>query len=122
MDERERRLAENEALFREVNEHVSDAERAWSRGDPREPELTILCECADHGCSEQITVTRVEYEAVRQDATRFILVRGHEYPEVERIVSERGAYCVVEKTGASRAVVAHLDPRSRNDRAEPPAA
>ncbi len=120
MDERERRLAENESLFREVNEHVSEAERAWSRGEPGELRLTILCECADPGCAQQITVTRAEYEAVRQDATRFIILSGHENADIERVVARRDGYAIVEKTGDARAVVAHLDPRARPS-TEPPA-
>ena len=73
---RQERLGHNEALFREVNERLTD-------------EL----------CTERITVAAPEYARVRSDPRRFLLVAGHERADVERVVARRDGYVVVEKTG-----------------------
>lgn len=51
--ERTRRIGENEALFRRVNNAVEEI------NDAREvdlDELEIICECGDPGCVERIPV------------------------------------------------------------------
>jgi hypothetical protein len=50
---------------------------------------------------------------VRAYADRFLLVPGHEQPDIESAVSDHGAYAVVEKTArAGREVAEQTDPRS----------
>jgi hypothetical protein len=57
-------------------------------------------------------LTTQEYESVREHATRFVLLSGHDIPEVERIVHEGDGYIVVEKIGEGMKVAKELDPRS----------
>jgi hypothetical protein len=90
-----RRLAHNEELFREIN----DA-RDQSHEGPSAQNLTFVCECSDRGCDERIVLSASEYEQIRESPNRFIVVPGHEIPEIERIVEERGAFDVVEKDAA----------------------
>jgi hypothetical protein len=59
MDERERRLGLNEALFREVNERLQGLNEAFGAVTNR---IELVCECADPGCAERITLTLKEYE------------------------------------------------------------
>ena len=63
MDAREQRLAQNEALFREVNERIEAA--AHTLGPHVEYEF--LCECANADCTFPIALTLETYEAVRAD-------------------------------------------------------
>lgn len=44
---------------------------------------------------------------------RFIVLRGHELPEVERVVDGNGRYIVVEKFGDAAEVAAATAPRDR---------
>ena len=77
MDERTRRVAENEALFRQVNERVVGRERR-----PAET-FEIVCECADTQCMEHLRVTTEVYERTRSEPTDFLLKPGHAKPEYE---------------------------------------
>jgi hypothetical protein len=61
------------ALWRGVNETIAAAARL-----AHEPTATFVCECGSYSCVERIDVGVAEYERVRADATRFLLVPGHE--------------------------------------------
>ena len=54
MDERERRLAQNEALFREVNERVNDLATDHGAASVHE----YLCECANADCTFRVRLDR----------------------------------------------------------------
>jgi hypothetical protein len=112
MDDRERRMAQNEALFREVNERVRDV--ATALGDDGRYEY--FCECANKDCTFHVTLTLSEYEAIRSDSHQFFVLPGHMTPEVEVVVLETASYTVVRKTGDAGRYVEELDPRSRDDR------
>jgi len=110
MDERERRLALNEAMFREVNERVEDMTKTF---DSQTATIEIFCECGDPACTERISVPNDVYERVRADATHFLLRPGHEDSTVERVIETHDSYAVVEKEGeAVERVVEQTDPRS----------
>jgi hypothetical protein len=110
MDAREQRLAQNEALFREVNEKVEAI--AAVHGDD-DHVYEFYCECANADCSMQLPATIAEYEAVRAHPTRFLVAPEHWLPEVEAVVEKRDAFWVIEKQGEAGRLVAQLDPRSR---------
>ncbi|MEJ7567446.1 MAG: hypothetical protein WKF41_04190 [Gaiellaceae bacterium] len=106
MDDRERRLAQNSAHYREVNERTRIVDRAAANVD-------LVCECADRACTKMIHISADDYEAVRNDGARFIVVRGHEMHDGEKIVARKNGFNVVEKTGASKAYTEARDPRVR---------
>ncbi len=93
MDERARRVAENEILFRQVNEHVV--------GDDRRPSehFEIVCECEDTGCMDHVRVTTEWYERARSEPTDFLLKPGHADPEFETVVESHDDFVLVRKTG-----------------------
>ena len=93
--ERDKRLARNETLYREVNERVSEVAEQFE-ADTDTP-IGFICECGAGGCTEPIPLTLAEYEAIRAEPTRFAVVPGHELPEIESIVGRHPAYLVVEK-------------------------
>lgn len=66
----------------------------------------IVCECSDEACTEFISVGVEEYQPVREFAARFLVRPGHDFPEIERVVSQAAEYVVVEKVGSAAAVVA----------------
>jgi len=106
--EQERR-ALNEALFRDVNERIAES---TARVDQSRTEF--VCECADPNCTERVPVTLAEYERVRRQSTTFLLAPGHAEPEIERLLSDRGRFQVVEKVQAAvRRAVIRLDRRQR---------
>lgn len=109
MDERERRLAQNEALFREVNERVETMAHQLGPNVPYE----FLCECANADCTFRLNLPLQVYESVRGDAQQFVVLPLHYTPEVEELVIEEDAYWVVRKTGEAGEFVEQLDPRGR---------
>jgi hypothetical protein len=111
MDERERRMAQNEALFREVNERVNDV--AGAVRDDTTSTFEYLCECSNTDCTFRIELTRAEYEEIRSEPTQFAVRPDHYIPEVERVVSENPRYAIVRKIGEAGEYVEQLDPRSR---------
>lgn len=108
MTSREARLARNEALFRGVNERVREV-----RGDPGDPleRIRFVCECGREDCVEEVELTVVEYEAVRSVASQFVVKPGHEFAEVERVLTENDRYSVVEKHEEEALIARQTDPR-----------
>jgi hypothetical protein len=111
LDDRLARQAQNEALFREVNERIAqlgERAQAWS------PDGTIdfLCECGERGgCGQRVRVPRDVYERARSQDDRFIVRPGHETPELERAVEWTADYVVVDKVPAAEPYVED-DPRA----------
>lgn len=109
MDAREQRLAQNEVLFREVNERVEALANQLGPDVPYE----FLCECANADCTFRIALRPSVYEEVRSDPQQFVVLPLHYTPEVEDLVLEEETYWIVRKTGEAGDYVEHLDPRSR---------
>ena len=110
MDERTRRIGQNEALFREVYERVKDLNETF---ELVLDERSIVCECGNETCIEQISISPKDYEAVRADPAQFVVVPGHEVPDVEEVVARVDGYAVVRKhPGMPAQLAEELDPRS----------
>jgi hypothetical protein len=103
----ERRMAANENVFREVNEGIVRGQ--WP-GEGDSP-IGFRCECARLGCNMLLTLTLAEYERVRANPARFVVIRGHEVPEVEVVVEDCGRYVVVEKVREAGEEAELRDPR-----------
>ena len=111
MDPGQRRKAENEAVFREVNERIEGLQRtfALSADEP----LQIVCECDRIRCAETLHVTVEVYERVRVDSASFLVKPGHEDESVEEVVASGSDYVIVRKRpGEPRRVAAETDPRT----------
>jgi hypothetical protein len=108
VDERDRRIGLNEALFRQVNEAVSEIS-----GDFEAPDFEIVCECGELSCSERIHITNAAYNALRSESHQFAVVPGHEIPDVEQVIADEGNYYVVEKTAPeARELAERTDPNT----------
>jgi hypothetical protein len=109
MDERARRIGENEILFREVNERVESLNEAFNTLTDR---VSIVCECGQLECVDRISMSLREYRELRADPTTFAVIPGHELPDVEDVVAEGDAYFVVQKhLGDPARLAAEQDPR-----------
>ena len=95
-DYTKQRLAANESLFRDLNEHIKGV--ADDLGGLDHP-YAFVCECSHARCSARITATLREYESVRLQSDRFLVVGGHEIPEIERVVDRNSRFATVEKLG-----------------------
>ncbi|HZT85045.1 MAG TPA: hypothetical protein VE984_06440 [Gaiellaceae bacterium] len=109
-EEQARRAGLNESIFRQVNEQIESLNRGF---DAAPGELSVICECADGDCTDRLEISVSEYEKVRSDPRRYIIVPGHEVPEFESIVERTKGYDVVQKREGEPAELAReTDPRS----------
>lgn len=109
-ERRERRKGENQSTFRDVNERLREAKEGrtvWATMSP------WLCECADEGCVERISMSLEEYEGLRSDATHFAVApdMAHVVSDVENIVEKHERYWVVEKVGEAAEAAEERDVR-----------
>jgi hypothetical protein len=105
-DELKRKLAGNESAFRSVNEGIRRGQ--WP-GQGNEP-IGFRCECL--GCNGLVMLTWTEYEYIRAAPRRFVVIAGHELPEIESVVQRRAGYVAIEKRDVAGDEAAELDPRS----------
>lgn len=91
------RLAQNETIFRRVNEHVRQAEERVSHDFPR-----FICECSNMDCDRRIVVPLGVYKETRRDPARFLIFPGHDLPDIENVIEEHDDFEIVEKFGPGR--------------------
>lgn len=103
----EQQIARNESAFRKVNEGI-DAGRGLTDADQV---LSFVCECGRLGCTEMISLSVSEYQAVRSSGRRFIVRPDHVAEQAERVVERQDGYVVAEKTGIAGERAEQLDPR-----------
>jgi hypothetical protein len=87
-----KRRAENQQLFREVNERI--AELSASLEEPGAPQ-SFVCECGRVGCSEMIEVPLAVYARVRHDGDHYVVLRDHEDRAHEQMLEDHGAFLIV---------------------------
>ncbi len=95
LSHRQERVVKNEMAFRAHNERRARLEEAG--GVERDAEVPFVCECGNPDCTAPIEISVEQYERIHQRDDRFVIKRGHVFPDVERVVDEAGQYLVVEK-------------------------
>jgi hypothetical protein len=105
MNGREARLAQNEAMFREINERLESHIQTFTDG---EAELTVLCECVDPDCTDRIRISPEAYAAVREDGRQFLVRPRHQCLDIEEVVERNDEYEVVRKRGVAGQVAEQL--------------
>jgi hypothetical protein len=103
MDERSERIAKNETVFRAANREIEQADQAVGAGP--DEQIEILCECGRQGCGGVISLSIADYDSVHSQTDRFVVIPGHESPEIEGVVEERAGYLVVDKFGEAEDIV-----------------
>jgi hypothetical protein len=110
----EERIARNDSLFRDANEHIRA--KAREHGTAEEQAVPFICECADEHCTKIVQLSLSEYEDVRTDSRQFLTVFGHERFEglVEVVVTNHN-HLVVRKSGRAGEIAEALDRRLDGD-------
>jgi hypothetical protein len=106
-NETQERLGANEAVFRQINEVI---ERGQWPGEEDAP-VGFRCECARLGCAALIELTVREYEQVRRNPRWFMVLPGHEHPDLEVVVETHPGYLVVRKVDQAGEAAEATDPR-----------
>jgi hypothetical protein len=94
--------------FRNANDGI--ARKAGEFGVTEAP-LPFVCECSDRGCRELAHLTLGEYEEVRSEPNRFLVVPGHDGEAHERTLKATDRYVMVAKEGEAGRIAAELDSR-----------
>jgi hypothetical protein len=105
-DHTETQLAQNEDVFREINESIDAV--AFSQG-PDHHRYEFFCECSDLNCVDRLSLTLQEYAFARADPSRFVVAKGHVMDEIENVVDEAEDHAFVEKDGAAGRAAIKLD-------------
>ncbi|HET8991501.1 MAG TPA: hypothetical protein VFN31_00515 [Candidatus Saccharimonadales bacterium] len=105
-----RRLAENEAVFRQLNEQVDIGVIETNRlaDEDNQPEFKIepqdenkpiyfFCECADENCTERVLMNLKDYREIHENRNNFVILPGHQVKRVEKIILKTPDYYVVQK-------------------------
>jgi hypothetical protein len=96
---RARRMRENEELMEELNrrmERMLEEIREDEDTDADAP-IAFLCECSHLDCRERVHLEPSLFDRIHKDPDVFVLVPGHEVPDVERVVDQVSDFLIVRK-------------------------
>jgi hypothetical protein len=102
LDARKRRIAENEARFREINDRLEADLRSLA---PDGETTGFVCECGKAACTNSVELTLDEYRHVRDDAMLFAVLPGHEIEDTEDVLTRTERYVVVRKHAEAAPIV-----------------
>jgi hypothetical protein len=112
---REEQRARNEALFRRLNERLKEIDDRLDTaavGAPASDYEEFFCECGDLDCMARVSMTRAEYDGVREHPARFVVRPGHEHGDIEQTISSHDRFSIVEKKPEEAEIARATDPRS----------
>lgn len=93
----ERRLAENEVMFRHANsKNKGRQQRAYADADSGLV-VNFFCECSNRNCHERIAISVEDYEKAHQNNKQFIALPGHENTAIEWVVKQEAGFNVIQK-------------------------
>jgi hypothetical protein len=103
----DRRMAENQVVFRRANENVQkslDDANVIATEEGEEPiqldadaPLHFYCECSDENCRQRVKLSLNDYNKIHQARNTFVIVCGHDVPKIEEVTEKHTEYCVVTK-------------------------
>ena len=84
----QRRMAENEVIFREHNESIQKAFDEVKRiaaedgqvpqFEPDDTPLHFYCECSDENCKQRVSLQPSRYNEIHKKRNMFVIICGHE--------------------------------------------
>jgi hypothetical protein len=104
----ERRLVENELIFRRLNEQVqrdiddhnrmaADEGQDGMQIDGDGLSLHFYCECSDVLCTQRIAMSQDEYRRQHVQRDHFTVIPGHDIAAIERIIEKYPHYYLIQK-------------------------
>jgi len=93
LDHRRERARRNEEFFRGANQAILREAEPVPAAQP----IEFLCECASLTCVDRLRLAPREWRNAHENDRTFVVLPGHEYLDVERIVRREERYTVVEK-------------------------
>jgi len=109
---RTEQIARNESAFRALNESLeASVQRRRSERDL----AGFVCECGDPDCEAMVRLDLATYESIRVDSQLFLVVPGHEAPDVESALDDGDGYVVVRKHEDAAEIVDETNPRRERE-------
>src|SRR4051794_13703404 len=96
--DREARAAQNELVFRAVNEQIV---KMTERFREQLSDIDIVCECANTSCVGTIRVHADEFARIERAEGTFLVLPGHEDESVEQVLERSEGYFTVWKPSVS---------------------
>jgi hypothetical protein len=94
-------------MFREANERA----KGWEEQHRLDEVELYFCECANPECRERVSLGKADYERVRSDSGHFVIVPGHEVPDLETVIQLNEGWAIIEKAPEVEDIVEARDPR-----------
>lgn len=92
------RASSTHLLFRKANEDLLARRAALLEALGEMTELVpILCECADARCTRVLRLKLEEFEEIRLQEGRYVMLPDHERSGNERVVERASRFVVVEE-------------------------
>jgi hypothetical protein len=83
------RIAQTERFFRAVNEEIAANDGHGT--------TVFLCECGNPACAEGVALTAEALRRLHAETGLFVVLPGHEIPDVETVVDQHNGYLVVRR-------------------------
>jgi ANTAR domain-containing protein len=90
---REERIVQTEEFFRQINDLMA-------RNGRRDGQVYI-CECANPYCNVTMDVTDEDITTLHSMPGYYLILPGHEIPDVEQVVQKTATYTIVTKDGTA---------------------
>jgi hypothetical protein len=84
------RIAQTERFFRAVNEEIAANDGHGT--------TLFLCECGNPSCSDGLELTSEALRDLHAENGLFVVLPGHEIPDVDTVVDRHDGYLVVRRT------------------------
>ena len=81
-------------VFRSINDRIGELNVALEGGP-----MIVLCECNSVHCAEPIELDTATYTRVRANPAQFVVLPGHEVPQLDHVVERHPAFCVTRSSG-----------------------
>jgi hypothetical protein len=107
-EERQRRAAQNQLLFRSVNEQIVGMTENFRA---ELSDINLVCECWSSSCTGTIRCRLEEFEMIDRTGNMFIVLPGHEDLLVEDVVDASNSYVVVRKRDLAARIVEQAQAR-----------
>ena len=86
---RAERVIQTERFFRAINDEIAQQQNGHR--------VEYLCECGNPVCSESIVLDGTMLTRLHAEPNLFVLLPGHEIPDVETVVDHSNGYLIVRK-------------------------
>lgn len=87
--ERTARIVQTEVFFRSINEEIAQLDGTTT--------MLYLCECGNRACNEGIPLPPGALTRLHSSPRHFVVLNGHEIPDVETVVERTDDYLIVRK-------------------------